>query len=169
MDFLKKNLVKLLIGAVMLTAAVFALILIINSFEFMGAKGYKELIPTANKSGITGTLLVCIGIFIGALCALIAVIISMLGKDNVSAYILIGAGLLAVILIVVGMIVGAKAVKSMADTIKALKKAGETKSLTYKSTVWNYNTTVFKNIFFLITFGCAPAIFGLKKLFEKSK
>jgi len=167
MDFIKKNFVKLLLSAVMLTALILAFIMMLNAFGLRGAAGF-DAAPKATKSLANGTLFVSLGIFIGALSVLTVAILSMFDKDSFSPFILIAAGLIAAILIIVGMIMGAEALKSTADSIKALQRAGMGGTLSCKALVTQYNSTVFRNIFYLISFGFVPAIFGMKKIFEKS-
>lgn len=170
MDFVKKNLVSMIIGAIALAALIFAFIGMLDCLGVKGVQGYDAL-PKASHSGVNSTLYGYIGIMISAIGVLAVVILSILGLSKFNGIILICTGIIATIFIIMSMAVGTEALKATKDSIDAMKKVGGemTKSYAYKATVMSYNSQVFGKIFNLLTFGLFPLIFGIRRICEKKE
>lgn len=165
---IKKAWPKLLLAVALLVAAVFAVIILLNTFSVTGIEGYSDA-PDAVKAQYTSATFTNLGLIVICLGIAVVAILSALGKaEDKLPLIIICVAAIATILLVIGLITGAPAIESTKDALKAMKEVdGYKDDPTYKMTLQGYNANVLGGYIQLIIAGIAPLAYGLKKQFSK--
>ena len=180
MEFLKKNWMKLVLVVSMTLVAVFALIAAITGMVAGGGELAGEMdMGMSEQSMMNG--LIFLGITISALALVAFLVLKMLGKaQKVGSIALIAGGAAAVILVIVGAIMGAEFFTTLSDLRAEMnamlaeikyedgEAAYNLASEAARPMFQMLNSMLFTQLGWifvsLLTFGIVPLAFGLKKL-----
>jgi len=167
MDFVKKNWVKLVAIAFLVTIATLAMIALINAFIGSGATELAKHQESQLKAGAFTYL----GVLISVTAMIAFIVIKMLGKDKkIASIVLIAGAVVATIMIIVAISVGSDFLKNLSDTItlrEAQNKLGLVSNEMVNAAKTAYYTQIAQTITFMIVFGLAPIVFGIRKLCKK--
>ncbi|MDR0850624.1 MAG: hypothetical protein LBN07_04065 [Christensenellaceae bacterium] len=151
------KILKFVLLAVLVAAAVF---FIINVIQY--GKGAGDAAGDIAKAQMNSALFQNLALAIAVLGIAVYLLLDILGMSKIGSFILVGAGIVAVVLLIVAL--------SVAGPYLDQLKAAIDVPLTSVSSPAKaaYYGTIFTGISEAIVFGAAPIIYGLNKLLVKN-
>ena len=190
LGFLAHNWFKILMALLALAGAILVLIELITVSNVLSQ---SSLIPAdaenplltadARVAGMTSSLWFDIGLLIGLVAILVALVLSMFGKKKFAGYSFGIGGLIALVIFIVALAISMPYLSALSDTINASKTTydgavqalaagapGVTQEmvngayLQWQSAILSYQQAIFSNVINIFVFALLPLFFGIKKI-----
>ncbi len=163
MDFIKKNLFKIILTVVLLVGFVFATINFLNAYGVTSLDTFESF-PKYLQSAMNGAFWTNLGLMIALLGLAVSLILSIFDKKLIASYILIASGVLALVSFILSILAGSDYLAQL----KTLMDLAEGTPMFKPSYFEHYNVIV-NQVINIVVFALTPILFGVKKVLKTNK